>query len=198
MTMTRIDPVAPPPSPAFDALQTLCMGTLGFVPNSVLNMLRVPGLAQALGAMNQAVMDQGRVDAGFKRLVAHMASRAAGCSYCMAHTAAGARLKGVDADQLDALWEYQRSPCFTPAQRTALDFALAAGQVPNAVDDALFTRMRQHWSDDEVLEITGVVALFGFLNRWNDTLATPLEHHPMDTAQQHLAGHGWSSGKHAR
>ena len=196
--MTRIDPVAPPPSPAFDALQTLCMGTLGFVPNSVLNMLRVPGLAPALGAMNQAVMDQGRVDAGFKRLVAHMASRAAGCSYCMAHTAAGARLKGVDADQLDALWEYQRSPRFTPAQRTALDFALAAGQVPNAVDDALFARMRQHWSDDEVLEITGVVALFGFLNRWNDTLATPLEHHPMDTAQQHLAGHGWSPGKHAR
>lgn len=196
--MTRIDPVAPPPSPAFDALQTLCMGTLGFVPNSVLNMLRVPGLAQALGAMNQAVMDQGRVDAGFKRLVAHMASRAAGCSYCMAHTAAGARLKGVDADQLDALWDYQRSPRFTPAQRTALDFALAAGQVPNAVDDALFTRMRQHWGDDEVLEITGVVSLFGFLNRWNDTLATPLEHHPMDTAQQHLAGHGWSPGKHAR
>ena len=196
--MTRIDPVAPPPSPAFDALQTLCMGTLGFVPNSVLNMLRVPGLAQALGAMNQAVMDQGRVDAGFKRLVAHMASRAAGCSYCMAHTAAGAHLKGVDADQLDALWEYQHSPRFTPAQRTALDFALAAGQVPNAVDDALFARMRQHWSDDEVLEITGVVALFGFLNRWNDTLATPLEHHPMDTAQQHLAGRGWSPGKHAR
>ena len=196
--MTRIDPVAPPPSPAFDALQTLCMGTLGFVPNSVLNMLRIPGLAQALGAMNQAVMDQGRVDAGFKRLVAHMASRAAGCSYCMAHTASGARLKGVDADQLDALWDYQRSPRFTPAQRIALDFALAAGQVPNAVDDALFARMREHWSDDEVLEITGVVALFGFLNRWNDTLATPLEHHPMDTAQQHLAGRGWAPGKHAR
>lgn len=196
--MTRIDPITPPASLAFDALQTLCMDTLGFVPNSVLTMLRIPGLAQALGAMNQAVMEQGRVDAGFKRLVAYMASRAAGCSYCMAHTAAGARMKGVDADQLDALWEYQRSPRFTPAQRTALDFALAAGQVPNAVDDALFTRMRQHWGDDEVLEITGVVALFGFLNRWNDTLATPLEHHPMGTAKQHLAGHGWSPGKHAR
>jgi uncharacterized peroxidase-related enzyme len=194
--MARIQGIAPDDSPAYKALEALCIETLGFVPNSVLAMLRVPGLAQALGAMNAAVMGTGRVDKGFKRLIAHMASRAAGCQYCMAHTAAGSQLHGISADKLDALWSYERSALFNDAERAALDLALAAGQVPNAADDALFERLRVHWSEEQILEIVGVVSLFGFLNRWNDTLATPLEDHPVAVAQRHLAPHGWTPGKH--
>jgi uncharacterized peroxidase-related enzyme len=194
--MARIHGITPDESPAFKALEALCIETLGFVPNSVLAMLRVPGLAQALGAMNGAVMGAGLVDKGFKRLIAHMASRAAGCQYCMAHTAAGSQMHGISAHKLDALWDYERSPLFSDAERVALDLALAAGQVPNAADDALFERLRAHWSEEQVLEIVGVVSLFGFLNRWNATLATALEEHPVAVAQRHLAPHGWTPGKH--
>ncbi len=194
--MTRIAGIAPNDSPEFRQLEALCIETLGFVPNSVLAMLRVPGLAQALGAMNSALMGAGTVDKGFKRLIAHMASRVAGCQYCMAHTAAGSQLHGISADKLDALWSFERSELFTPAERVALEVALAGGQVPNAADDALFERLRAHWSEEQILEIVGVVSLFGFLNRWNDTLATPLEPHPVSIAQRHLAAHGWTPGKH--
>ncbi|MFY8044564.1 MAG: carboxymuconolactone decarboxylase family protein [Rhodoferax sp.] len=194
--MTRIAGMPPNDSPDYRRLQDLCIETLGFVPNSVLMMLRVPGLAQALGALNGAVMGAGTVDKGFKRLIAHMASRAAGCQYCQAHTAAGSQLHGVSADKLDALWGFERSALFNEAERVALDLALAAGQVPNAVDDALFLRLRAYWSEEQILEIVGVISLFGFLNRWNDTLATPLEEHPVDVAKRHLASHGWTPGKH--
>ncbi|AOW11627.1 peroxidase [Hydrogenophaga crassostreae] len=194
--MSRIPGVAPDDSPEFRRLEALCIETLGFMPNSVLAMLRVPGLAQALGALNGSLMGVGQVDKGFKRLIAHMASRAAGCQYCMAHTAAGSQMHGVSPDKLDALWSFETSPLFSPAERVALELALAAGQQPNAVDDALFERVRAHWSEEQILEITGVVSLFGFLNRWNDTLATPLESHPVEVAQRHLAPHGWSAGKH--
>lgn len=194
--MARIVGMAPNDSPEFRQLEALCVQTLGFVPNSVLAMLRVPGLAQALGALNGALMGPGRVDMGFKRLVAHMASRAAGCQYCQAHTAAGAQLHGVAADKLDALWDFERSPLFSDAERVALELALAAGQVPNGADDALFTRLRAHWSEEQILEIVGVAGLFGFLNRWNDTLATPIEDHAVAVAQRHLAPHGWTAGKH--
>ena len=47
--------------------------------------------------------------------------------------------------------------------------------LPSAVTDAVFERLREHYSDREILEITAVIALFGFLNRWNSTLATDLE-----------------------
>ena len=194
--MGRINGVTPDSSPAYRQLEALCIETLGFMPNSVLAMLRVPGLAQALGAMNGAVMGQGTVDKGFKRLIAHMASRAAGCQYCMAHTAAGSQVHGITAERLDALWTFDSSALFSAAEKVALELALAAGQVPNSADDALFARLRDHWSEEQILEIVGVVSLFGFLNRWNDTLATSLEEHPIAMAQQHLAPHGWIPGKH--
>lgn len=194
--MARIDGITPDDSPAYRQLESLCIETLGFVPNSVLAMLRVPGLAQALGALNGAVMGQGRVDKAFKRLIAHMASRAAGCQYCMAHTAAGSQLHGIPPEKLDALWTFETSPLFSAAEKVALELALAAGQQPNAADDALFARLRAHWSDEQMLEIVAVVSLFGFLNRWNDTLATSLEDHPVAVARRHLAPHGWHPGKH--
>lgn len=194
--MGRIHGVTPDNSPAYQQLQALCIETLGFMPNSVLAMLRVPGLAQGLGAINSAVMGPGTVDKGFKRLIAHMASRAAGCQYCMAHTAAGSQVHGVSAEKLDALWTFEDSALFGDAEKVALELALAAGQVPNAADNDMFERLRRHWSEEQILEIVGVVSLFGFLNRWNDTLATSLEDHPVAVANKHLAPQGWSPGKH--
>ena len=78
----------------------------------------------------------------------------------------------------------------------ALDFAIAAAAVPNGVSDELMSRMQQHWSDDEIVEIAGVIAVFGFLNRFNDTMATPLEPEAIGDANR-LIEHGrWAPGKH--
>ena len=174
------------------------VGTLGFVPNSVLTMQRKPKLVKALAALNGAVMDpQGEIDLGFKRLVGHFASRAAGCQYCMAHTVLGAKNFGVSDAKLAALWDYATSPLYTEAERVALEFAAAAAQVPNAVTDELFARLRRHWSETQVVELLGVIALFGFLNRWNDTMATPLEPAAESHGDKFLARGGWRAGKHA-
>jgi uncharacterized peroxidase-related enzyme len=172
--------------------------SLGFVPNSVLIMQRRPKMVKALAQLAAAVWDpDSEVDRGFKRLLAHFASRAAGCRYCMAHTVGGAQRLGVEEKKLDALWEYRTSPLFSEAERLALDFALAAGAVPNEVTDERFAAMRTHWSEDQMVEIVGVIALFGFMNRWNDTMATPLEHEPIEVGERYLAKHGWRPGKHA-
>jgi uncharacterized peroxidase-related enzyme len=173
--------------------------THGFVPNSQLTMQRRPKIAAAFGALSSAVWaPDNLVDRGFKRLIAHVASRTAGCQYCVAHTAGGALRLGVEEERLEAVWEYETSPLFSPAERAALDVAVCAAQVPNAVTDAMFAKLREHWSDDEIVEIVAVIALFGFLNRWNDTMATPLEDEPTEIGEKYLAGHGWSAGKHAR
>jgi hypothetical protein len=68
--------------------------------------------------------------------------------------------------------------------------------VPNAATDEMFAEMRKHWSEEQIVEIVGVIAMFGFLNRWNDTLATPLEDEPIEIGEKYLASHGWSPGKH--
>jgi uncharacterized peroxidase-related enzyme len=172
---------------------------MGFVPNSQLIMQRRPKILKAFGALSSAVNDpEGSVPNSFKRLIGHVASRSAGCQYCMAHTAEGAHKQGIDDQKLDAVWDYQTSPLFTPAERAALDVAVAAGSVPNAVTDEMFLALKKHWSEEQIVEIIAVIAIFGFLNRWNDTMATPLEEEPAHFGEAHLAKYGWSIGKHAR
>ena len=56
---------------------------------------------------------------------------------------------------------------------------------------------QEHWSDDQAAAIVAVIAMFGFLNRWNDTMATTLEPEPIEFAERVLAGGGWEPGKHA-
>ena len=195
--MARLSPLPLECSPELSEHFNFFIGTLGFVPNSVLTMQRRPKLVKALAALNGAAMDpEGEVDLGFRRLVGHFASKAAGCQYCMAHTVLGAKNFGIDDARLAALWEYADSPLFTDAERVALEFAGAAAQIPNAVTDELFARLRLHWTDDQIVDLLGVVALFGFLNRWNDTMATPIEPPAESLGDRFLAKGGWIAGKH--
>jgi uncharacterized peroxidase-related enzyme len=195
----RIKPLPPEDSPELKDQFEAMRKNLGFIPNSILIMQRKPKLAKALAQMTAAVWDpEGKVDRGFKRIIAHVASRAAGCQYCMAHTAGGALHFGVEDKKLAAVWAYQTSPLYTKGERATLDFALAAASVPNSVTDEMFAELRKHWTEEQIVEIVGVISLFGFLNRWNDTMATPLEDEPIEVAEKYLARGGWKIGKHQR
>ena len=179
--------------------------TLGFPPHSVLTMMRRPALARAFTELNRAVMADeagtGRVTGELKRLVGHVASRVAGCRYCEAHTIrAAARFgaqEGAAPERLDEVWSFRTSPLFSSAERAALEYAAAAASVPGGVTPEIGTELRRHWDDGEIVEITGVIALFGFLNRWNDAMATELEAPAAADGQHWLAPQGWTAGKHA-
>ncbi len=195
----RLAPLPPEHTPELKEQFDNSRKRMGFVPNSQLIMQRVPNMVRGFQQLTAAVWDpKGKVDVKLKRLISHVASRAAGCKYCMAHTAEGAARLGVDAQKLDAVWEYQTSPLFNVAERAALGDAVAAGRVPNAGTYEMLIELRKHWSEEQIVEIVGVIAVFGFLNRWNDTFATPLEDEPLEFAEKHLASHGWDAGKHLR
>ena len=82
------------------------------------------------------------------------------------------------------------------AEKAALRFARAAAMVPNEVDEELTAEMRKHWDDGEIVEIMAVIALFGYLNRWNDSMATDLEAAPQEMGEKVLSSGGWTGGKH--
>src|SRR5215468_2044952 len=122
--------------------------------------------------------------------------RDAGDAYSMAHTASGALHFGVNEAKLDAVASFRTSSQFSDAERAALDLAVAAASVPNAVTDEMFSELRRHWSEDAIVEIVAAIAATGFVNRWNATMGTPLEEEPMQVGERHLAKHGWSPGRH--
>ena len=171
--------------------------TLGLVPNSILTMQRVPDIAKAVIQLNKAVFDpNGLVDLGLKRLIAHMTSFAAGCQYCKAHTTVSATRHGIEDKKMAAIYEYQTNPMFSEKERVTLEYALAAGSVPNGVTDELYGSMCEHWSDQEIVEILGVICMFGVFNRWNDSMATQLEEEAIIRANELIGDSGWNIGKH--
>jgi uncharacterized peroxidase-related enzyme len=195
----RLAPLPPETTPDLQEQFGLMKRNLGFIPNSILIMQRRPKMAKAFANMTASIWDpESTVDRGLKRLIAHVSSRAAGCQYCMAHTAGGALHFGVEDKKLADVWSYQTSPLYSAAERAALDLAVAASCVPNATTDQMFMELRKHWTEDQIVEIVGVISMFGFLNRWNDTLATPLEDEPIEVGEKYLASYGWNVGKHAR
>ncbi|MCC5871684.1 MAG: carboxymuconolactone decarboxylase family protein [Gammaproteobacteria bacterium] len=183
--------------PGLEQLTRFFETTLGFTPNSVLTMQRRPAIAKAFIELNRSVMENhGRVSSELKRLIGYLASLTAGCRYCQAHTGLAAMRFGLSDDRLEALWDYRTSPLYSDAERAALDFALAASSVPNDVTKEISEQLRAHWDEGEIIEILGVVSLFGFLNRWNDSMGTPIEDGAMDFATKHLQSQGWRPGKH--
>lgn len=149
--------------------------SMGFLANDALTMARRPELMHAFAGLAAVVYGPGKVDAGLKRLIGLITSSAAGCGYCMGHTAFVSQRHGVDEDKLAAVWDFESNERFTDAERAALRVALHAGQSPNGVTDAMFAKLAESYDEDEQLEIVAVIAMFGFLNRWNSTLATDLE-----------------------
>ncbi|SHI64933.1 uncharacterized peroxidase-related enzyme [Arenibacter nanhaiticus] len=171
--------------------------TLGFCPNSVLTMQHRPAISQAFIRLNKAVMaNEGRVTSALKRMMAWVSSNAAGCRYCQAHAVRAAARYGASQEQLENLWEYRTHPSFSEAERAALDFSLLASQVPNGVDAELKQRLTRYWDEGEIVEMLGVISLFGYLNRWNDSMGTSLEKDAIESGEQYLGKHGWERGKH--
>lgn len=195
--MPLVNPLPPDADPEVAELAKFFNETLGYCPNSVLTMMRRPRIAKAFIELNMAVMENGgRVTSALKRLVGYVASNAAGCRYCQAHTIRAAERYGAEREQLENVWEYRTHPSFNDAERAALDLALAASVIPNGVDDALQDRLRDHWTDEEIVELLGVISLFGYLNRWNDSMATALEADGEASGEEWLADRGWVRGKH--
>ena len=195
----RIEPLPADHSPDLKDAFAAYTKSLGFIPNSMLILQRKPKIVKAMAQLTASIWEpDGEVDRAFKRLVAHVVSRAAGCQYCMAHTAGGALLFGIDPKKVEAIWDFRTSPLYSEAEKVALDFAIAAASQPNGVTDEMFVEMRKHWGETQIVEIAAVAAVFGFLNRWNDTMATPLEEEPLHVGAKFLAGHGWKAGKHRR
>ena len=171
--------------------------TLGFCPNSVLTMQRRPAIAKAFINLNKAVMEnQGRVTSEQKRLIGYLTSANTGCRYCQAHTILAAQRYGGSEERLANIWNFRDSELYTDAEKAAFEFALAASAVPNAVDEAIEKSLQQHWDEGEIVEILGVIALFGYLNRWNDSMATTMEQGAVEAGEALLSNTDWQRGKH--
>ncbi|MFM9944129.1 MAG: carboxymuconolactone decarboxylase family protein [Bacteroidia bacterium] len=197
MQKPLVSPASEKDDKELQALVDFYNETLGFCPNSVKTMYHRPEIAYAFIKLNKAVMaNHGSVTSALKRLIGYISSNVAGCRYCQAHTIRAAERYEAADEQMANIWEFKTHPAFSEAERAALEFTLLSSAIPNTVDDTISNKLRLYWNDGEIVEILGVVALFGFLNRWNDSMGTEMEQGAVESGEKYLEKRGWTTGKH--
>ncbi|MEE9350508.1 MAG: carboxymuconolactone decarboxylase family protein [Flavobacteriaceae bacterium] len=195
--MPLVQPLSPNVNPEVKKLAEFFNETLGFCPNSVLTMQIRPEIARSFIQLNKAVMaNEGKVTSALKRLIAYVSSNVTGCRYCQAHAIRAAERYGASDEQLNNVWEYKTHNAFNEAERAALDFSIAASIIPNNVTEDIQKNLHKYWNDGEIVEMLGVISLFGFLNRWNDSMGTSLESSAIESGKTLLAKSDWEIGKH--
>jgi uncharacterized peroxidase-related enzyme len=194
--MPHLEPLPREDLPQYDEWFSMMEERAGFLPNVFATMARRPDILDAARNLFTVVFS-GSVDREIKSLVALMSSYGAGCRYCQAHQATSLVHQGVAPEKLERIADFERSDLYTERERAAMRMAFASGQQPNAVTAQHFDDLRKFFDDGEIVEIVSVIATFGFLNRWHETVATALEDRPEAIATATLGGLDWEPGRHA-
>ena len=172
--------------------------TRGFTPNSIQTMARRPNIVRAFMQLNQAILYEGTVPEELKMLVSLIASQVAGCRYCQAHIANLSKVYKASEEKIRKVWEFEASDLFSDAERAALRIAYSGAMAPSHATAEEFEELYKYFDESQVVEIVASIALFGFLNRWNDTMATEIEALPEQVARDTIGrSSGWEAGKHA-
>jgi alkylhydroperoxidase family enzyme len=182
--MARIAPLAAEPGSHSPDLQAL-IDFVGYRPNALFTMAKRPGLLEAVLAMvGASIRGKGSLPEDFRFLIAAEASRAAGCRYSAAHAAHAAAHAGMAEARIAALPGHESSPLYTPAERAALRLAASGGRMPAHDPAGAFAQGRIHYDEDQLIEIVGIIALFGWFNRWNSLIGSDLEQVPSAFAER--------------
>jgi alkylhydroperoxidase family enzyme len=192
----------------FEPLFAMAESVLGFLPNSMLIMGREPEVLYSFSMLTGSVLrEEARmspikmlwltikqifriikrqkssnrgIDAELKWLLAYASSSAAECRYCQAHTSHSAHQAGVAIEKITEIWNFETHPLFSDSERAALRVAFSIRTTPDKKPRNLIKELCEHFNESEATQIIAVIALFGFLNRWNALLDTPLEDAPGD------------------
>ena len=128
---------------------------------------QIPGLLLSYAMLEWATAQLGRVDTRLRCLAELKAATLTHCEYCIDLGSQAARLVGLSNEQLLALPRYRESELFTDLEKLVLDYAVGMSRTPVDVPEALFAKMRQHFNDTQLVELTHVIALENLRGRFN-------------------------------
>ena len=161
---------APSVQPIFDKLTHV----FGNMPSFFATMARVPDALAHFMPLYSAVIDKGTVEAKYKELAYLKTALTNGCQYChRAHSASGKK-NGVTDEQINNLAFYQRSAAFNDKEKAVLLYAERMTRGASALRPPALQELKQHFTDDQIVELTLTICIANFTNRFNDAmLCTP-------------------------
>lgn len=139
----------------------------GFVPNWARVMANDPEILVAFVQLMKVTMAPGSVGAKLKWIIANEVSDLNKCTYCVGVTEAMLESLGAEKDLLEKIETHDG---LSEAELAALEYAKLVTTEAYKVPDNTFDKLEDHFSDEQILEITAVIGLFNYINRFNDAL----------------------------
>jgi alkylhydroperoxidase family enzyme len=125
-----------------------------------------PKMLSGMGKFQQAVRKGDTVDERLKYLVELKGAQMIGCEFCVDLGSQICRNSGFSDDELLALPRYRQSDLFTEREKLALDYTVGVMRTPVEVTDQLFAQMKEHFTDQQLVEITALLTVVN-LDRFN-------------------------------
>ena len=130
----------------------------------------VPAALRHLMAMLMELREANTLPKRYLELAIIVVSRLNECDYCVAHHKPFLAVEGISPSGIDAVMEWQNHPELTEIDKLVIEYTIATWNNPHRLRDSIFVRLREHFSEAQIVELTLRLTLCGFLNKFNDAL----------------------------
>jgi uncharacterized peroxidase-related enzyme len=134
---------------------------------------QVPALALGFAAFLKPLMGDGHLAALYKELIATRVASLNDCEYCVSSHRYLAKLRGATSEQIGAVDSYESGP-FTEKEKAGFRYADLLHSSAHAIDETAWAAAKQHFDDQEIVELTAVAAAFEFFPRFTSALTIPV------------------------
>ena len=169
--MPRVSDVPPERVPA-EVREVYLAFAGGYAPfrDQVGVFAHVPSALKHIMGMLLELREQKNVRYRYIELAIVAVSKLNACDYCVGHHKPLLEVEGVSPAGADRLLDYGDHPELDEVDKLVVEYAIAVTETPQRIRDNMFERLRQHFSEAQIVELTLRIALCGFFNRFNDAL----------------------------
>jgi uncharacterized peroxidase-related enzyme len=144
-------------------------GSYGPFRNQVAVFAHVPAAMQHLMSLLMDLRAAATLPKRYLEFAIVVVSKLNECDYCVAHHKPFLAVEGISAEGIDRLLD-DDNPELHAVDRLVVEYSRLAWETPNRIRDSVFERLRQHFSEGQIVELTLRITLCGFFNRFNDAL----------------------------
>ena len=171
MTMARVRNI---PStelpPDLAAIYERFAGTYGPFRNQAAVFAHVPAALRHLMSMLLELREAATLPKRILELAIVTVSKLNECDYCVAHYTPFLVVEGITLAGVERILDHSDHPELDQRDKLVVEYAIAASEHPNRIPDALFARLRTHFSEAQLVELTLRITLCSFFNKFNDAL----------------------------
>lgn len=151
------------------------MTTYGSFENQAGVMAHRPPIFKHVWSLLVDLADNGVLSKRHLELALVAASELNKCSYCVSHHAPKLTVQGVSEQGVERLLDYKDHPELDEVDRLVVEYTIAVNDNWTRTRDEIFVRLRQHFSEAQIVELTWRISLCGAFNRFSDVLQLDVE-----------------------